>query len=142
DELGLVVGAAGGDDVCLADLLAAFVRGRALEDGRKVVRDAYHNGCLEIGSHRGWPDICSGCCEAGSDRGWPDTGASRLRTARSTVEALRLRMPDLRDTLTIRRRRRPPGRRQRLRRARTCARGPGAPARAPRGSATRSAGWP
>src|SRR2546428_457689 len=140
DELGLIVGAAGGEDVCLADFLAAFVRGRAAENGRKVVWDGYCNGCLGVGSHRGWPDFCSGCREAGADRGWPDTGAGRLRHARSTTEAM-LRTPDLRDTPTIRRRRRPPGRRRRLRRARTCTRGPGAPARAPTGSATRSAGW-
>src|SRR3989454_166280 len=139
DELGLIVGAAGGEDVCLADLLAAFVRGRAAENGRKVVWDGYCNGCLEVGSHRGWPDFCSGCREAGADRGWPDTGAGRLRHARSTTEAM-LRTPDLRDTPTIRRRRRPPGRRRRLRPARPCTPSPRAPARTPTGSATRSAG--
>src|SRR5437867_3295968 len=138
DELGLIVRAAGGEDVCLADLLAAFVRGRALEHGRKIVRDRYCSGCLGVGAHSGWPDFCSGCREAGSGRGWPDTGASRLRHARSTTEAM-LRTPALRDTPTIRRRRRLPGRRRRRRRARICTRGPGARARAPTGSATRSA---
>src|SRR3989454_7600419 len=39
--------------------------------------------------------ICSGCLEAGSHRGWPETGAWRLRTPDLPAGATRLRTPDL-----------------------------------------------
>src|SRR5262249_35812770 len=55
DQLGLVVGAARNEYPGLADLLAALVGGRAVEDGREVIRDGDCSGGLEVGAHRGWP---------------------------------------------------------------------------------------
>src|SRR5207244_13413449 len=44
DQLGLVVGTPGGVDLRVANLATALVRGRVLEDRRKVVGDRDANG--------------------------------------------------------------------------------------------------